>query len=43
MLPPLGKAEVRRCGLTLRAMFQTIPLMRISIKKEQDRGRPRNI
>ena len=40
MLPLLGKAEVRRCGLTSKAMFRTIPLMRISIKKEQDRGRP---
>jgi len=39
MLPWLSKAKVRRCGLTSRVTFWIIPLMRITIRKEQDRGR----
>jgi len=39
MPPPLSKAEVGRYGLTSKATFRTIPLIRISIKKEQDIGR----
>ena len=39
MLPQLSKAEVRRSGLLSRAMFRTIPLLMISIRKEQDEGR----
>ena len=39
MLPRLSKTEVRKCGLTSRATFWTTLLMRISIRKEQDRGR----
>ena len=39
MLPRLSKAEVRRYGLPSRVMFQTTPLIRISIRKEQDKGR----
>ena len=39
MLPQLSKAKVRRCGLSSRATFRTTPLMRISIRKEHDRGR----
>ena len=27
MLPRLGKVEVKRCGLTSRAMVRTIPLI----------------
>ena len=30
-------------GLPLRAILQTIPWNRISVKKEQDKGRPKNI
>ena len=43
MLPQLSKAEIGRYGLTSKATFWTIPLMRISIKKERDIGRLRNI
>ena len=39
VLPRLSKAEVKRCGMPSRAMFRTTPLMKISIKKEQDKGR----
>ena len=42
-LPWLGNAEEKRDGLPLRAILQTIPWDKISIKKEQDKGRPKNI
>ena len=35
----LGKAEDRGHGLLSRATFQAIPWKRISIKKEQDKGK----
>ena len=35
----LSKDEVGRYGSTSKATIQTIPLMMISIKKEQDIGR----
>ena len=38
--PWLGNAEGKRDGLPLRATLQTIPWNRISIEKEQDKGRP---
>ena len=41
--PRLGKSENKGHGLPLRATFRTIPWNKISIKKEQDKGRPRNI
>ena len=43
MLPRLSKAEVRMCDLPSRATFWTIPLIRISIRKAQDIGKPYNI
>ena len=39
MSPWWSKAEARRCGLPSRATFQTIPWIRISIRKEQDKGK----
>ena len=38
-----GKAEVRRCGLPLRATFRAISLIRICIRKEQGKGKLGNI
>ena len=39
MRPWLSKAKVGRYGLPSRATFWTTLLVRISIRKEQDRGR----
>ena len=41
--PQLSNAEEKRDGLPLRAILWTIPWNRISIKKEQDKGKPKNI
>ena len=41
--PRLGNAEEKRDGLPLRAILWAIPWNMISIKKEQDKGRPKNI
>ena len=43
MSPRLSKAEVERCGLPSRATFQTVPWIRISIRKEQDKRKLCNI
>ena len=39
MLHLLSKAKVKRCSLPLRATFQVIPQLRISIRKEKDKGK----
>ena len=36
-------AKVRRVDLPSRAMFQAIPLLRMSIRKERNMGKVRNI
>ena len=41
--PRLGNVEEKRDGLPLRAILRTIPWNMISIKKEQDKGGPKNI
>ena len=41
--PRLGKAEDKGYGLPLRATLRTIPYNRISIKKDQDKGRSGSI
>ena len=41
--PQPGKAEDKGNGLPLRMTLRTIPWKRISIKKEQDKGRHKNI
>ena len=42
-LPRPGKAENKGNGLPLRVTLRTIPWKRISIEKEQDKGRHGNI
>ena len=41
--PRPGKAEDKGGGLSLRVTLRTIPWKKISIKKENDKGRSRNI
>ena len=41
--PRLGNAEEKRYGLPLRTILRTIPWNRTSVKKEQDKGKPKNI